>query len=135
MRLLTSVTPKLVIAVALSVSIAVPGIAFAQKQSPINTVPKPSIAQVRTLVQMISSNKAKLKIYCDLNQLDEQLEEAERRKDRAMLEALNAKADNLERQISPDYTKVTDSLEIIDPNSAEGKQFAALIGTLTKQCK
>ncbi len=102
---------------------------------PTNTVPKPSIAQVRWLVQMISSNKAKLIIYCDLNQLDEQLEEAERQKDREMLAALNAKADNLERQISPEYTKVMDSLEIIDPNSAEGKQFAALIGTLTKQCK
>jgi hypothetical protein len=126
-------TPKILVAVGLAIT--VPGIAFAQKQSPTNTVPKPSIAQVRTLVQMISSNKAKLKIYCDLNQLDEQLEEAERQKDRETLEALNAKADNLERQISPDYTKVMDSLEIIDPNSAEGKQFAALIGTLTKQCK
>jgi hypothetical protein len=71
-------TPKLVVAGTLSVSIAVPGIAFAQKQSPTNTVPKPSIAQVRKLVQMISSNKAKLKIYCDVNQLDAQLEQAER---------------------------------------------------------
>jgi hypothetical protein len=51
-----------------------------------------------------------------------------------MLEALNAKADSLERQISAEYTKVMDSLEVIDPNS-EGKQFAALIDTLTKQCK
>jgi hypothetical protein len=126
-------TLKILVAVALS--IVVPGIAFAQKQSPTNTVPKPSIAQVRTLVQMISSNKAKLKIYCELDQLDEQLEEAERQKDREMLEALNVKADNLERQISPDYTRVMDSLELIDPNSAEGKQFAALIGSLTKQCK
>lgn len=126
-------TPKLVVAIILS--IVVPCIAFAQKQSPIDTAPKPSIAQVRKLVQMISTNKAKLKIYCDLNQLDEQLEEAEHQKDREILEALNAKADNLERQITPEYTKVMDSLEIIDPNSAEGKQFAALIGTLTKQCK
>ena len=128
-------TRKLHVAVALFISMVVSGIAFAQKQSPIDTAPKPSIAQVRKLVQMISTNKAKLKIYCDLNQLDEQLEEAEHQKDREMLEALNAKADNLERQITPEYTKVMDSLEIIDPNSAEGKQFAALIGTLTKQCK
>lgn len=117
-------TPKLVVAIILS--IVVPCIAFAQKQSPIDTAPKPSIAQVRKLVQMISTNKAKLKIYCDLNQLDEQLEEAEHQKDREILEALNAKADNLEQQISPEYTKVMDSLEIIDPNSAEGKQFARL---------
>ena len=128
-------TRKLHVAVALFISMVVSGIAFAQKQSPIDTAPKPSIAQVRKLVQMISTNKAKLKIYCDLNQLDKQLEEAEHQKDREMLEALNAKADNLERQITPEYTKVMDSLEIIDPNSAEGKQFAALIGTLTKQCK
>jgi hypothetical protein len=128
-----SMTLKILVAVALS--IVVPGIAFAQKQNPTNAVPKSSIVQVRTLVQMINSNKAKLKIYCELDQLDEQLKEAERQKDREMLEALNVKADNLERQISPDYTKVMDSLELIDPNSAEGKQFAALIGTLTKQCK
>jgi hypothetical protein len=111
-------TPKLVVAIILS--IVVPCIAFAQKQSPIDTAPKPSIAQVRKLVQMISTNKAKLKIYCDLNQLDEQLEEAEHQKDREILEALNAKADNLEQQISPEYTKVMDSLEIIDPNSSLG---------------
>jgi hypothetical protein len=48
---------------------------------------------------------------------------------------LNAEADNLERRISPEYTKVMDGLELVDPNSAEGKQFAALIDTLIKQCK
>jgi len=28
-----------------------------------------------------------------------------------------------------------DGPELVDPNSAEGKQFAALIDTLIKQCK
>ena len=65
---------------------------------------------------MISSNKAKLKAYCDANQLDEQIAEAERRKDSHALEALNAKADGLERQFSPEYTKVMDGLlEEVDP--------------------
>ena len=41
----------------------------------------------------------------------------------------------LERQISPEYTKVMDGLEEVDPNSAEGKQFATVINTLMKQCK
>jgi hypothetical protein len=61
--------------------------------------------------------------------------EAERRKDSHAMEALNAKADILERQISPEYTKVMDGLEEVDPNSVEGKQFAAVINTLKKQCK
>jgi len=85
---------KLVVAVTLSIT--VPVIALAQKQSPTKTAPKPTIAQVRKLVQVISSNKAKLKAYCDANQLDEQIAEAERRKDSHALEALNAKADGLE---------------------------------------
>jgi hypothetical protein len=84
---------------------------------------------------MISSNKAKLKAYCEANQLDEQIVEAERRTDSHALEDLNAKADSLERQISPEYTKVMDGLEEVDPNSAEGKQIAAAINTLMKQCK
>jgi hypothetical protein len=124
---------KLVVAVTLSIT--VPVIALAQKQSPTKTAPKPTIAQVRKLVQVISSNKAKLKAYCDANQLDEQIAEAERRKDSHALEALNAKADGLERQISPEYTKVMDGLEEVDPNSAEGKQIAAAINTPMKQCK
>ena len=126
-------TLKLLVAVTLSIT--VPVIAFAQKASPTKTAPKPTIAQVRKLVQMISSNKAKLKAFCDANQLEQQMEEAERQKDSQALEALNAKADALERQISPEYTKVMDGLEEVDPNSAEGKQFATVINTLMKQCK
>jgi hypothetical protein len=60
-------TLKLVVAVTLSIT--VPVIAFARKESPSKTAPKPTIAQVRKLVQMISSNKAKLKAYCEANQL------------------------------------------------------------------
>jgi hypothetical protein len=126
-------TLKLVAAVTLSIT--VPVIAFAQKENPTKTAPKPTIAQVRKLVQTISSNKAKLKAYCDANQLDEQIVEAGRRKDSHALEDLNAKVDSLERQISPEYTKVMDGLEEVDPNSADGKQIAAAISTLMKQCK
>ena len=97
-------TLKLVVAVSLSITL--PVIAFAQKQSPTSTAPRPTIAQVRKLVQMISSNKDKLKVYCDFHQLDKQLEEAEQRKDSHALEALNAQADSLERKISPEYTSL-----------------------------
>ena len=125
----------MILKLVVTLSITVPVIALAQKQSPTKTAPKPTIAQVRKLVQEISSNKAKLKAYCDANQLDEQIVEAERRKDSHAMEALNAKADILERQISPEYTKVMDGLEEVDPNSAEGKQFTAVFDTLHKQCK
>jgi len=100
--------PKLVMAVSLFA--AVPTIAYAQKDSPAGESSKPTIADAQKLVQTISSNPAKLKVYCDMGKLQEQMEQADQKKDNKAIEALNAKADSLERQISPEYTKVMDGL-------------------------
>ncbi len=134
-RRIGSVLKVLIVTLAVAAIVGHPVSAYAQKQSPTKTVPNATIAQARKLVQMISGNKDKLKVYCDLNQLDKQLQEAEQRKDSQALEVLNARADSLERKISPEYTQVMDGLELLDPNSADGKQAAAAIDTLTKQCK
>ena len=84
---------------------------------------------------MISGDKAKLKAYCDISNLQEQMEKAEEKKDEKAIEALNAKADSLAEQIGQEYMKVMDGLEEVDPNSAEGKQFEAVFNSLDKQCK
>ena len=99
--------------VAVTLSITVPVIAFAQKASPTKTAPKPTIAQVRKLFQMISSNKAKLKALTLTNWNSRWRRPSDRRI--ARRSSLNAKADALE---SPEYTKVMDGLEEVDPNSA-----------------
>lgn len=124
---------KLVLAVSLCT--APPMVAYAQQNRPTANAPKPTVADVQKLVQMISGDKAKLKVYCDIGKLQEQMEEAEEKKDEKAIEALNAKADSLAQQIGPEYTKVMDGLEEVDPNSGEGKQFVALFNTLDKQCK
>jgi len=66
---------KLVIAVAL-VAIT-PVVASAQTDGADTKVPKPTIADAQKLVQMISSDKAKLKAYCDIGKLQEQMESAD----------------------------------------------------------
>jgi cell pole-organizing protein PopZ len=124
---------KLVLAVSLCT--APPMVAYAQQNRPAANAPKPTVADVQKLVQMISGDKAKLKVYCDIGKLQEQMEEAEEKKDEKAIEALNAKADSLAQQIGPEYTKVMDGLEEVDPNSGEGKQFEAVFNTLVKQCK
>jgi hypothetical protein len=98
-------------------------------------VPKPTIADAQKLVQTISGDKAKLQAYCDMGKLQDQMEKAEQKKDNKALEALGAKADSLAQQIGPEYAKVMDGLEEVDPNSAEGKQYTAVFATLIKQCK
>ncbi|MGO9047765.1 MAG: hypothetical protein ACLQFW_12910 [Xanthobacteraceae bacterium] len=123
---------KLVIAVGLFAII--PVAASAQTDGADTKVPKPTIADAQKLVQMISSDKAKLKAYCDIGKLQEQTESAEQKNDTKALDALGAKADSLAQQIGPEYAKVVDGLEV-DPNSAEGQQFTAVFDTLHKQCK
>ena len=124
---------KLVLAVSLFA--AVPMIAYAQNNDSAEKAPKPTPADAQKLAQMISSDKAKLKAYCDMGKLQEQMEQADQKKDDKALEALSAKLDSLTQQIGPEYVKVMEGLEEIHPDSAEGKRFDAVFDSLTKQCK
>jgi hypothetical protein len=124
---------KLVIAVSLYA--AIPVVAYAQQNGPAANMPKPTVADVQKLVQSISGDKAKLKTYCDIGKLQEQMEQAEQKKDTKTGEALGVKADNLAKQLGPDYEKVMGGLEQVDPSSPEGKRYTALFEPLFKQCK
>ena len=124
---------KLVIAVALVAII--PAAASGQTDGADTKVPKPTIADAQKLVQMIGSDKAKLKAYCDIGKLQEQMEGAYQKNDTKALDALGAKADSLAEQIGPEYAKLVEGLEEVDPNSAKGQQFTAVFDTLHKQCE
>jgi hypothetical protein len=122
---------------AVSLFAAVPMVAMAQQKNgpPPPSAPKPTVAAAQKVVQMISGDKAKVQIYCDIGKLQDQMEQAGKKKDNKALEALGAKVDALAQQIGPDYVKLMDGLDQVDPNSVEGKQFAALFDPLDKQCK
>ena len=124
---------KLLMATALFA--AIPMIAYAQKDGPAAEASKPTMADAQKLVQTISSNPAKLKVYCDMGKLQEQMEQANQKEDNEAIEALSAKADSLVQQIGPEYVKMMEGLDEIEPNSDEAKQFAAVFGALDKQCK
>jgi hypothetical protein len=111
---------------AAALLVAVPIVAFAQS--------KPTIEDAQKLVEKISSDKGKLKAYCEIGKLHEQLDNAEDKGDAQEFEALVAKLDSLEQQMGPDYIKVTDGLGDVDPNSAEGQKFSAAFEPLRKQC-
>jgi hypothetical protein len=124
---------KLIVAVTLFA--VAPTISYAQKNAPPAPAPKPSMADVQKLVQTISADPAKLKAYCDMGKVQEQMEPAMKKNDKKTIDALGAKIDALSQQIGPDYIKVMDGLDSVDPSSAEGKKFGALFDPLIKQCK
>ena len=108
--------------------------AFAQSDEPDNP-PPPTIEDAQKLVQTIRGDKAKLKTFCELDNLYKQLEEAEERNDMKERDALGVKIGSLEQQFGPDYRRVMEGLEEVDPNSAEGQKLTALFEPLQEKCK
>ncbi len=75
-------------------------IAFVQKDDTAADGSKPTVADAQKLVQTISSDKVKLKAYCDLRPLQKRLEEAEEKQDVKTLEDLGTKADGVLQQLA-----------------------------------
>jgi hypothetical protein len=82
---------KLLMAVTL-IAIA-PTVVFAQKDDPADPAPKPTLADVQKVVQTISSDKTKLQAYCELGNLQDQMQKAEDRNDTKAVDELVAGAD------------------------------------------
>ena len=120
---------------AVTIFATAPILAFAQKDDPANQAPKPTLADAQKVVQTISSDKTKLQAYCELGKLQDQMEKAEEGNDTKAVDALVAKADALGQKIGPEYLKIVEGLEEVDPNSAEGQRFAAVFNTLHENCK
>jgi hypothetical protein len=106
--------------VAAALFVAVPIVAFAQSDKPNAQPSKPTIEDAQKFVETISGDKDKLKAYCEIGKLHEQLDDAEEKGDAKEFEDLVAKLDSLEQQMGPDYIRVTDGLGDVDPNSVEG---------------
>jgi hypothetical protein len=113
---------------------ATSSVAFATEEEP-NQPPKPTILEVQKVVQTISGDKKKLQAYCELGKLQEQMEKAQEKNDTKLIDDLFAKADSLEQQLGPNYAIIADGIGDLDPNSAEGKKFAAVFEPLNKQCR
>jgi outer membrane PBP1 activator LpoA protein len=123
---------KLKIIVACCVLAATSALAAAQPAPP--SVPKPTKADVQKIVQIISGDKAKTQLYCQLSALDDQMAAADEKKDEKALEKLGKQAEDLATKIGPEYVKLMQGLDQVDPNSAEGKAFGALMEPLDKLC-
>ena len=121
---------KLKLVAAIS-ALAIPAPAHAQQSGP---VPKPTKADAQNVVQTITSDKVKTHAYCDLSKLEEQVKAAEEKKDTKRLEALSTQAEALVDKLGPEYYKLMDGLEEVDPKSSEAKEFMSILSELDKKC-
>ena len=124
------------LAIAAALLAATP--AFAQPAPPQGgppKVPKPTEAQVQKIVQTITADKAKMDAYCKLAKIQQQMGSLDEKKDMKKLQDLSNQADAEAQKLGQDFDKMMDGLEQVDENSAEGKKFAAILGTLDAKCK
>jgi hypothetical protein len=126
---------RLKLFVAVTIFVTASNAAFAQNDDPANQAPKPTLADAQKVAQTISSDKTKLLAYCQLGKLQDQMEKAEEGNDTKAVDALVAKADALGQQIGPEYLRIVEGLEEVDPNSAEGQKFAGVFNALHEKCK
>jgi hypothetical protein len=125
---------KLKLVTAIFALVVMPALAFAQKGSPPPKGPKPTTADLQKVAEIISSDKAKLQAYCDAKKLYDQMAEAYKKNDSKTADALSKKADAFVSKLGPEYAKVMDGLQQVDPNSSEGKEFTSVISGLDKLC-
>jgi hypothetical protein len=110
---------------------AISVLARAQQSGP---VPKPTKADAQNVVQIITSDKMKTQAYCDLTKLEGQVKAAAEKKDTKTLEALSTQADALIDKLGPEYYKLMDGLEQVDPKSSEAKEFMSILSELDTRC-
>jgi hypothetical protein len=120
---------NLKLVVAACVLAAVP--AFAQAPP---AGPKPTKADVQKVVQIISADKAKTTTYCDLAKLDDQIGEAQDKKDQKKIDELGKQYDAMAQKLGPEYVSLDNGLRQVDPSSADAKDLFAPFEALDKLC-
>ena len=119
--------------IAATLLIAIPFTAHAQGAKP-GAGPKPTKAAAQKVVQIISGDKAKTGCYCQIAALGEQIDEADQKKDQKKVDELSKKADDLSKQLGPEYASLMDGMQNVNPDSAEGKDIGATLEQLDKLC-
>jgi hypothetical protein len=121
---------KLKLVAAIS-ALAIPALAHAQQGGP---QPKPTTADAQNVVQIITSDRVKSQAYCDFTKLEGQVKAADQKNDTKTLEVLSKQADALVDKLGPEYFKLMDGLEQVDPKSSEAKEFMSILSELDKSC-
>jgi hypothetical protein len=118
---------------AIAIFFITTGVSFAQDE-PGNQAPKPTLADVQHLAELITGDNSKIRAYCELGGIHDQMREALDNQDAKAIDALIAKADALEQQRGREYDKVIEGLELINLSSAEGQEITDVFKTLQEGC-
>ena len=92
-------------------------------------------ADAQKVVSIIKGDKVKTQVYCEINDLGEQIGEADQKKDDKNAEALSQQVTELEKKLGPEYLALVNNLNNIDPNSPEGREIDSILAPLDDSCE
>jgi hypothetical protein len=125
---LGDLVPTTVTVVAILAFSAMP--VYAQGQQP-DTVKLKADAQ--NAFNIISGDNLKIQIFCEMADLGNQLDQAERLHDSKKAVEMTQKMDELEEKL-PEYTALVDGLKDVDSNSQDAQEIGSIILKLDEFC-
>ena len=87
----------------------------------------PQVEAAMQALRAVGDDPGKLKIYCDIQTAAEALGEKE---DAAAEERIDA----MTKQLGPDFEKAFATVEALDENSADAKEFYSVVDQLDEKC-
>jgi uncharacterized protein YlxW (UPF0749 family) len=103
--------------------------AYAQAQT--RSTPNVTKDGAQKLAKIITSDKAKVRTYCEINRVSEEMNQVYGKNDQKRLDELSQKIERLEKILGPDYVALMDGLQKLGPENSKRVtdillQFAAL---------
>jgi hypothetical protein len=124
----TGLDMKRPLIVAISLICAAP--LYAQHQQPDAVKLK---ADAQKVVNIIKGDSAKTQVYCEINDLGQQIGEADQKKDYNKAKALSRQITELEKRLGPEYFALMNDLNNVDLNT-DDREIDSILASLDQSC-
>jgi hypothetical protein len=100
---------------------------------------QPNVAKLKAdaenVVEIVGSDKHKVKTYCEFAELSDQIGEANEDGDAKRAEELSQKMNELGTNLGPEFVALADALKNMDPNSQAGPEIGLIFNKLDALCE
>jgi hypothetical protein len=90
-------------------------------------------AEAQKAFNIITGDKLKIQLFCEMAELGNQLDQAERQHDTKKADEVSQKMDALEEKL-PEYSALVAGLKEVDPNSQDAQEIGSIILNLDDFC-
>ena len=105
--------------------------AYAQGQQPDTAKLK---ADAENMVNVIRGDKLKIQTYCEISELDDQIDDAKLNQDTKKAMELSEQEDELKKKLGPEFSTLANNLKDVDPNSQDRREIGSIIDKLDLLC-